>query len=119
MEIVYVGDRKPSNRALLISNEEWKRLGRILTKKTDEEVATQAGKRLKHLRREMSKKMVDGWDNTELVSACFESYNVILADAHYFILVTDKSVYILSFYVQNSPKTSEYYIKNITNFIKI
>lgn len=68
MEIVYVGDRNPSNRALLISNEEWKRLGKILSKKLDEEDALKVSKRLKEMRRETSKKMVDGWNNTELVS---------------------------------------------------
>ncbi|XP_025208212.1 coiled-coil domain-containing protein 173-like [Melanaphis sacchari] len=66
MEIVYVGHRNPSNRALLISNKEWKRLGKILTKKMDEEESVEASKRLKEMRRETSKKMVDGWDNTEL-----------------------------------------------------
>ena len=68
MEIVYVGHRNPSNRALLISNKEWKRLGKILTKKMDEEESIEASKRLKEMRRQTSKKMVDGWDNTELVS---------------------------------------------------
>lgn len=68
MEIVYMGDRNPSNRALLISNEEWKRLGKILTKKMDEEAALKETKRLKEVRREMSKKMVNGWDNTIVVS---------------------------------------------------
>jgi len=68
MEIVYVGHRNPRNRALLISNKEWKRLGQILTKKMDEEEAIEASNRLKEMRRETSKKMVDGWDNTELVS---------------------------------------------------
>lgn len=67
MEIVYVGDRTSKNRALLISNEEWKRLGKILTKKLDAVDAIDASKRLKEIRREISKKMVDGWDNTELV----------------------------------------------------
>lgn len=67
MEIVYVGDRKLKNRALLISNEEWKRLRKILTKKLDEVDAIDASKRLKEKRREISKKMVEGWDNTELV----------------------------------------------------
>lgn len=67
MEIVYVGDRSANNRALLISNEEWKRLGKILTKKMDKEDAVEANKRLKEIRRETSKKMVNGWDNTELV----------------------------------------------------
>ncbi|XP_008184806.3 trichohyalin-like [Acyrthosiphon pisum] len=66
MEIVYIGHRNPSNRALLISNKEWKRLGKILTKKIDEEEAVETSKRLKEMRRETSKKMVDGWDNTEL-----------------------------------------------------
>jgi hypothetical protein len=68
MEIVYVGDRNSKNRALLISNEEWKRLGKILTKKLDEVDAIDASKRLKEKRREISKKMVEGWDNTKLVS---------------------------------------------------
>lgn len=68
MEIVYVGNRNPSNRALLISNGEWKRLGKILSKKMDEEDALEVSKRLKEVRRETSKKMVDGWNNTELVS---------------------------------------------------
>lgn len=68
MEIVYIGHRNPSNRALLISNKEWKRLGKILTKKVDEKESAEASKRLKEMRRETSKKMVDGWDNTELVS---------------------------------------------------
>lgn len=68
MEIVYVGDRNPSNRALVISNEEWKRLGKIITKKMDHEDSVEASKRLKDIRREISQKMVDGWDNTELVS---------------------------------------------------
>lgn len=68
MEIVYVGDRNSKNRALLIPNDEWKRLGKILTKKLDEVDAKDASKRLKEMRREKSKKMVDGWDNTELVS---------------------------------------------------
>lgn len=68
MEIVYVGDRNPSNRALLISNEEWKRLGKILSKKMDEKDALEVSKRLKEMRRETSKRMVDGWNNTELVS---------------------------------------------------
>lgn len=67
MEIVYVGDRNPSNRALLISNKEWKRLRKILTKKKDEAVEAEASKRLKEMRRETSKQMVDSWDNTELV----------------------------------------------------
>ncbi|XP_025419505.1 vicilin-like seed storage protein At2g18540 [Sipha flava] len=66
MEIVYVGDRNSKNRALLISNEEWKRLGKILTKKLDEVDAIDASKRLKEKRREISKKMVEGWDNTKL-----------------------------------------------------
>ncbi|CAI6361548.1 unnamed protein product [Macrosiphum euphorbiae] len=66
MEIVYIGHRNPSNRALLISNKEWNRLGKILTKKMDDEEAVEASKRLKEMRRETSKKMVDGWDNTEL-----------------------------------------------------
>jgi len=68
MEIVYVGHRNPRNRALLISNKEWKRLGLILTKKLDEEEAVRASEQLKEMRRKTSKKMVDGWDNTELVS---------------------------------------------------
>lgn len=68
MEIVYVGDRKAGNRALLISNEEWKRLRKILTKKMDKEDAMEASERLREMRREKSKKMVNGWDNTELVS---------------------------------------------------
>jgi len=68
MEIVYIGHRNPGNRALLISNKEWKRLGKILTKKMDEEELVEACKQLKEMRREISKKMVDGWDNTELVS---------------------------------------------------
>lgn len=68
MEIVYIGDRNPSNRALLILNKEWKRLGKILTKKTDEQAALEDSRRLKEMRREMSRKMVDGWDNTKLVS---------------------------------------------------
>lgn len=68
MEIVYVGDRNLSNRALLISNEEWKRLGKILSKKMDEEDALKVSKCLKEMRQETSKKMVDGWNNTELVS---------------------------------------------------
>lgn len=67
MEIVYVGDRNPNNRALLISNEEWKRLGKILTKKIDDMNSVEASKRLKNIRREISQKMVDDWDNTELV----------------------------------------------------
>lgn len=67
MEIVYVGDQNPSNRALLISDGEWKRLGKILTKKSDERDAIVASQRLKEKRRQTSKKMVDGWDNTELV----------------------------------------------------
>lgn len=73
MEIIYVGKKNPSNRALLISNEEWKRLGKILTKKMDDEDEAKASKRLKDVRREMSKKMVDGWDNTELVSVFHET----------------------------------------------
>jgi len=68
MEIFYVGHRNPSNRALLISKKEWNRLGKILTKKIDDEESIEASKRLKEMRRETSKKMVDGWDNTELVS---------------------------------------------------
>lgn len=68
MEIFYVGQRNPSNRALLISKEEWNRLGKILTKKIDDEESIEASTRLKEMRRETSKKMVDGWDNTELVS---------------------------------------------------
>jgi len=68
MEIIYVGPRNPSNRALLIPNKEWKRLDKILTTKMDEEQAVEANKRLKEMRRQTSKKMVDGWDNTELVS---------------------------------------------------
>lgn len=67
MEIIYVGDRNPSNRALLISNKEWKRLGKILTKKMDDIDSMEDSKRLKYVRREISQKMVDGWDNTELV----------------------------------------------------
>lgn len=67
MEIVYVGNRNPSNRALLISNEEWKRLGKILTKKIDDMDSMEASKRLKDMRREISQKMVNGWNNTELV----------------------------------------------------
>lgn len=66
MEIFYVGHRNPSNRALLISKKEWNRLGKILTKKIDDEESIEASKRLKEMRRETSKKMVDGWDNTEL-----------------------------------------------------
>lgn len=69
MEIVYVGgNRIPSNRALLISNGEWKRLSGILTRKIDEEDAAEDNKRLKEKRRGLSKKMVNGWNNTELVS---------------------------------------------------
>lgn len=71
MEIVYVGDQIPSNRALLIPDEEWKRLGKILTKKSDEKDAIVAIQRLKEMRRLTSKKMVDGWDNTELVNFLF------------------------------------------------
>lgn len=67
MEIVYVGDRNKSNRALLISNGEWKRLGKILTKKTDDDGAIEDSKHLKEMRRGLSKQMVDGWNNTELV----------------------------------------------------
>ncbi|VVC38034.1 Hypothetical protein CINCED_3A011215 [Cinara cedri] len=66
MEIVYIGDRNPNNRALLILNEEWKRLGKILTKKMDEEVTLEDGRRLKEMRRETSKRMIDGWNNTKL-----------------------------------------------------
>lgn len=67
MEIVYVGNRNKSNRALIISNEEWKRLGKILTKKIDDEEAMKDSKHLKKMRRDLSKQMVDGWNNTELV----------------------------------------------------
>lgn len=68
MEIVYIGDRNPNNRALLISEDEWKRLGKILSKKMDAKDALVESKRLKEMRRETSKKLVDGWNNTELVS---------------------------------------------------
>lgn len=71
MEIVYVGNRNKSNRALIISNEEWKRLGKILTKKIDDEEAMKDSKHLKKMRRDLSKQMVDGWNNTELVRVEF------------------------------------------------
>lgn len=67
MEIVYFGDRNTNNRALLISNDEWTRLGKILTKKSDKLEALENGRRLRETRYQMSKKMTNGWDNTELV----------------------------------------------------
>lgn len=68
MEIVYFGDRNTNNRALLISNDEWTRLGKILTKKSDKLEALENGRRVRETRYQMSKKMANGWDNTELVS---------------------------------------------------
>lgn len=68
MEIVYFGDRKSNNRALLISNKEWTSLQNILTQKVDKVNALEASRRLRERRRETSKKMADNWDNTELVS---------------------------------------------------
>lgn len=67
MEIVYFGDRNTNNRALLISNNEWTRLGKILTKKSDKLDALENGRRVRETRYQMSKKMTNGWDNTELV----------------------------------------------------
>lgn len=67
MEIVYFGDRNTNNRALLISNDEWTRLGKILTKKSDKLEALENGRRVRETRYQMSKKMANGWDNTELV----------------------------------------------------
>lgn len=67
MEIVYFGDRNTNNRALLISNDEWTRLGKILTKKSDKLEALENGRRVRETRYQTSKKMANGWDNTELV----------------------------------------------------
>lgn len=66
MEIVYFGDRNARNRALLVSNKEWTRLGKILTEKAAKVDALETC--LSRRRRETSKKMANDWDNTELVS---------------------------------------------------
>lgn len=87
MEIVYIGDRNPSNRALLILNEEWKRLGKILTKKMDEQAELEDGRRLKEMRRETSRKMVDGWDNTKLVSGLKHLQYTNYSDVRYIMYI--------------------------------
>ncbi|XP_050421048.1 trichohyalin-like isoform X2 [Adelges cooleyi] len=66
MHTIFVGDRRPSNRALVLSNCEWKRLGKLLTKKADEAAAVQEMKRVKEERRALSERLAKSWDTTVL-----------------------------------------------------
>lgn len=54
-------------RALLVSQSEWIRLNKILTKNDDAKAAIEETKRLMEERRAASKEIAKSWDSTTLV----------------------------------------------------